>query len=323
MVAPEEQESPEQQCVYATEAYLPLLLDDYYLHGALDQRRTQVAQTIVEGVIGTYRDLLRNDSDGLFSPHLPRDVALDKLEHAQVILGAPSHWKELMQFQDRPRVGEDFLENVLRIRGYHKRHLEELFAERPYQPLEAERLFDGLLHVDNAFYMHQLNAIVINAGILQEPLFSPDREPEVQYGRLGVVVAHELSHAFDRTGTHFDRLGSVVDPAWMDGAAFERDTHYLVDLYTRHSYLRNLNDGQRTLDENIADQYGLHVAWRALLRAKPDASFERFRLAFAQVYCDAVDRGVERKLAQRASHSINSVRVNAGLSTFSCPLRVH
>lgn len=318
MVAPDEQESIEQQCVYATEAYLPLLLDDYYLHGALDQRRTQKAQDLVENVLATYRNILKNDSDALFSPHLPKDVALAKLEHTQIILGAPSHWQEVLQFQDRPQVGKDFLENILRIRAYHKHHLEKLFAEHPYQLLEAEQLFDGLLHVDNAFYMHQLNAIIINAGILQEPLFSPDEELEVQYGRLGMTVAHELSHSFDRVGTHFDMRGSVVNPAWMNREAFERDTHYLVDLYTRPSYLRNLNDGQRTLDENIADQYGLHVAWRALLQVKPTASFERFRLAFAQTYCDSVDKNTERKMAQKATHSINSVRVNAGLSTFPC-----
>jgi len=318
MVSSGDKDSAEQQCVYATEAYLPLLLDDYYLHGALDQQRSQKAKQLVDNIMETYQELLANRSTTLFSPHLPREIARDKLSHTQVILGAPTHWKELLQFPDRPVMGGDFLENVMSVRKYHKQHLGGLFADHPYQVIEADLLFDGLLHVDNAFYMHQLNAIIINAGILQEPLFSPEDEMEVQYGRLGVTIAHELSHAIDRVGTHFDFRGSVVNPSWMDREAFDRDTHYLVDLYTRFSYLRNLNDGQRTLDENIADQYGLHVAWRSLLRVKPSASFERFRLAFAQMYCDVVEKSVERKFAQRATHSINSVRVNAGLSTFPC-----
>lgn len=318
MVAPENPESTEQQCVYATEAYLPLLLDDYYLHGALDKKRTQSASELVETIIETYQTILQNDSSTLFSPHLPRDIAVEKLLNMQVIVGAPAHWQELLQYPDRPIIGSVFLENILQVRRYHRRYLETLFVKHPYQLLEADLLFDGLLHIDNAFYVHQLNTVIINAGILQEPLFSPDDPIEVQYGRLGVVVAHEISHSLDRIGTNFDKQGSIVFPPWMNKELFDRDTHFIVDLYTRQSYLRNFNDGQMTLDENIADQYGLHVAWRALLVQKPDASFETFRLAFAQTYCDAVSRDAEKRMAQKSTHSINSVRVNAGFSTFPC-----
>jgi len=318
MVASDSEESPEQQCVYATEAYIPILLDDYYLHAALDKPKIDAATVLADNIVETFQRILRNESSTLFSPHLPRAAAIEKLSHMQIILGAPAHWKELLQFQDKPIIGHSFIENVLQVRRYHKHYLEKMFAENPYVILEAGLLFDGLLHSDNAFYVHQLNTVIINAGILQEPLFSPYDAIEVQYGRLGVAIAHEISHSLDRVGTHFDRQGSIVEPPWMDREAFDRDTHYIISLYTRYSYLRNLNDGQKTLDENIADQYGLHIAWQALLSLNPEASFEQFRLAFAQTHCDALSRDTESRLAQRSAHSINSVRVNAGLATFPC-----
>jgi predicted metalloendopeptidase len=325
MVATElsNQTSVEQQCVYATEAYLPILLDEYYLHRQLGEDKLLAARFLVQNLTQTYIALLEVDQgDSFFSKHMPRQMAAKKLRNLQVVLGAPAHWKELLQFTDRPAVSANsFIENTLRIRRYHHQHVEKLFADSHYAPLDIDRLFDGLLSVDNAFYMHQLNAVVINAGLLQAPFFSKDYSLTSQYARLGVVVAHEISHALDRIGIHFDETGSVVSPPWMSVDAFREDAEPLIQLYTRRSYRQNWNDGEKTFNENLADQYGLHIAWKALKNIQPSASFAEFRLAYSQIYCDVVEKQTERIYSQKASHSINSVRVEAGLATFPCTVR--
>jgi putative endopeptidase len=181
----------------------------------------------------------------------------------------------------------------------------------------------------NAYYSPSLNEIVFPAGILQPPFFDLTMDNAVNYGGIGVVIGHEMTHGYDDQGRKFDGDGNLNDwwtPA--DAKAFEDRSQKLVDEFNAYEVLPGVHvNGELTLGENLADLGGATIAYEALERAlAKDPSKrkiidgftpeQRFFLSFAQVYRMNVRDAEARRLVTVDPHAPNKFRPNGTLRNY-------
>ncbi len=180
-------------------------------------------------------------------------------------------------------------------------------------------------HVVNAYYHPLLNEIVFPAGILQPPFFYADADDAVNYGAIGAVIGHEITHGFDDQGSHFDAAGQLRD--WWteaDRTEFVRRAQVLVDQFEEYAVVDDLHvNGRLTLGENIADFGGLKIAYDALreaLAGKPAAAIDglspeqRFFLSWATVWRTSYTDEYLHLIVKTDPHSPARARVNGPLS---------
>ena len=192
----------------------------------------------------------------------------------------------------------------------------------------------------NAYYQAAENDINFPAGILQPPFFDKDQDDAVNFGGIGVVIGHELTHGFDDQGSKFDGDGNFKN--WWtqaDREEFEKRTGCLADEYSSFVAVDDLHiNGRLTLGENTADNGGIRIALRALHNAMlADARNpakqtkdgftpeQRFFIGFAQVWCSNRTSEAARLLVKTDSHSPGEFRVKGTLQNnedfakaFSC-----
>lgn len=181
----------------------------------------------------------------------------------------------------------------------------------------------------NAYYNPAQNDINFPAGILQPPFFDPGIDKAVNFGSIGVVIGHEMTHGFDDEGSKFDATGNVRD--WWtkeDKAAFDKRTQCEVDEYGNFEPVPGTKlNGKLTLGENTADNGGLRVAYAALhseIDGTPAASKkidgfspdQRFFLGYAQVWCENSREQFERMMAKVNPHSPGRFRTNGAVQNF-------
>ncbi|MBT9331339.1 M13 family metallopeptidase [Paracidobacterium acidisoli] len=182
----------------------------------------------------------------------------------------------------------------------------------------------------NAYYDPSLNDINFPAGILQPPFYDASKDPAVNFGGIGVVIGHEMTHGFDDEGSQYDGQGNVKN--WWtpdDRKAFDQRTDCEVTEYGSFEPVsgQKLN-GKLTLGENTADNGGLHIAWQALLSTlaqdgknvhqKIDGYTEaqRFFISFAQVWCENRTDQASRVAARVDPHSPGRFRANGSVQNF-------
>jgi len=182
-------------------------------------------------------------------------------------------------------------------------------------------------HVVNAYYHPLRNEIVFPAGILQPPFFRLDADDAVNYGAIGSVIGHEITHGFDDQGSRFDAHGNLRD--WWtadDRQEFESRASVVVEQYNGYEVEDGLNvNGELTLGENIADLGGLRIAYEALRTASDgrDESEEgltydqRFYLSFATIWRQNYTDEYLRLLVNADPHSPNDTRCNGPLSNLA------
>jgi predicted metalloendopeptidase len=193
----------------------------------------------------------------------------------------------------------------------------------------------------NAYYNPPNNEIVFPAGILQPPFFNKNADDAVNFGGIGLVIGHELTHGFDDQGSKFDPKGNLNN--WWTEAdlkAFEERTGCVADEYSNFVSVKDPVNGdvhlkgRLTLGENTADNGGARIAYNALestLKGKPEKKIDgftpeqRFFLGFAEVWCQNANDANLRVLAQTDPHSPGEFRVNGTVSNmpefqkaFSC-----
>ena len=181
-------------------------------------------------------------------------------------------------------------------------------------------------HIVNAYYHPLLNEIVFPAGILQPPFFDPDADDAVNYGGIGTVIGHEITHGFDDAGSRFDADGGLRD--WWtepDRAEFERRAQVLVDQFEAFEVADGAHvNGRLTLGENIADLGGVAIAFDALREViGKDAPAidgftpeQRFFLAYATIWRMNYTDEYARMLVAVDPHSPARDRTNGPLANF-------
>jgi len=182
----------------------------------------------------------------------------------------------------------------------------------------------------NAYYNSSLNDINFPAGILQPPFFDYSKDAAVNFGAIGVVIGHEMTHGFDDQGSKFDPQGNVKD--WWttnDKKEFEARTDCEVKEYGNFEPVPGQKlDGKLTLGENTADNGGVRIAYQALMstlaeeRKNPDEKIDgftpqqRFFIAYGQLWCENTTDQASRVRAKVDPHSPGRFRVNGAVQNF-------
>ena len=245
-----------------------------------------------------------------------RREALAKLATIRAKVGYPERGRT---YDDLVVQREDLVGNVMRARRFQTQY----WLARIGQKVDRGEWFGGP-QVVNAFYNPNQNEIVFPAGILQPPFFDAAADDAANYGGIGVVIGHEIRHAFDDEGSRYDEVGNLRN--WwtaQDRAAFEKKTHGMVAQYDAFSALPGYQvNGQLTLGENVADNAGLAVAvksYRASLGAAPAPVLDGFTgeqrlfIAFAQIWKDKVRDAARIERLKTDPHAPGQFRANGAV----------
>ena len=246
--------------------------------------------------------------------------AREKLDAFTVKIGYPDKWKDYSTLNVDPELS--YLDNLCAASAWYVAdNLSKV--GKPTDPTE----WGMTPQTVNAYYNPTTNEICFPAGILQPPFFNPDADDAVNYGAIGVVIGHEMTHGFDDQGSLFDKDGNMNN--WWtaeDRAAFVEKTHVLVDQFNEIEIVPGLKaNGELTLGENIADHGGVSVAWTALHNAlgenvpAPIDGFtaeQRFFLGYARVWAQNITDEEKARLTKLDVHSLGNNRVNMTLRNF-------
>ena len=247
-----------------------------------------------------------------------KQAALEKLATFYVKIGFPDKWKEMDELTIDPKLS--FYENAMNCRLYWNNWRNEKTAGKPVDKDEWHMTPQTV----NAYYNPTTNEICFPAGILQGPFFDMEADDAFNYGAIGVVIGHEMTHGFDDQGRHYDKEGNMTDwwtPA--DGEAFTKRADSYADFFSSKEALPGLNcNGRLTLGENLADHGGLMVAYNAFLKATAEHPLaivdgltpeQRFFIAYAGVWAQNQTDEDVRRLTKNDPHSIGMWRVNGAL----------
>ena len=247
-----------------------------------------------------------------------KKAALDKLDAFYVKIGYPNKWKDMSGLTIDPKLS--YYENVQNCRKFWN---EWDINYRAGKPVDKDEWFMTPQTV-NAYYNPTTNEICFPAGILQRPFFDPEADDAFNYGAIGVVIGHEMTHGFDDQGRNYDKNGNMID--WWtasDAENFNKRAQVCVDFFSAIKVLPDLNaNGKLTLGENIADHGGLQVSYNAYKNATKDASLkeidgltadQRFFLAYAGVWAANITEEEIRNRTKSDPHSLGEWRVNGAL----------
>lgn len=242
--------------------------------------------------------------------------ALEKLSAIYVKVGYPDQWRDYSSLDIKK---DSYWANVLRSNVFE---YDYMLAKNGKPVDKTEWMMTP--QTVNAYYNPTTNEICFPAGILQYPFFDMKADDAFNYGAIGVVIGHEMTHGFDNHGRQYDKDGNLRD--WWtaeDAKKFEERTQVLVDWFDKIEVLPGLHaNGKLTLGENIADYGGLQVAFQAFHNAVKDAPLgvvdgftpeQRFYLAYAGVWAANIRDEEIRLRTQTDEHSLGRWRVNATL----------
>ena len=239
-----------------------------------------------------------------------RDKAITKLNVIKPYIGYP---EQLPDRYAEKIVDEDksLLENTINLLQVESRHAWSKWN----QPVDIKE-WGMPAHMVNAYYNPQKNLIVFPAAILQAPFYSLEQSSSANYGGIGAVIAHEISHAFDSNGAAFDENGSLNN--WWtkeDYAAFEQRTQQVIDQFEgQESYGAKIN-GKLTVSENIADLGGIAAALQAA-QSEADFSAEEFFTNFARIWRMKARPEFMQMMASVDVHAPGHLRTNVQLPNF-------
>ncbi|MCX5469397.1 M13 family metallopeptidase [Acinetobacter nematophilus] len=242
--------------------------------------------------------------------------AQKKLASFAVKIGYPNKWRDYSALEIK---NNDLIGNVLRSREFeHQYALNKLG-----KPVDRDE-WGMTPQTINAYYNASLNEIVFPAAILQPPFFDMDADDAVNYGAIGAIIGHEISHGFDDQGSQFDELGNMKN--WWtadDHRKFKEKTSALVAQYNAYEPVKGYHvNGELTLGENIADNSGLAIAYKAYqlsLNGKPAPVLDnltgeqRFYIGWAQAWRSKITDAMQVEFLKRDPHSPDKVRGNATL----------
>lgn len=244
--------------------------------------------------------------------------ALEKLNAFYVKIGYPDKWIDMAELDIDP--AKSYYENVMECNRFWTKWNVDTKAGKP---VDRDEWFMYPQTV-NAYYNPTTNEICFPAGILQPPFFDPEADDAFNYGAIGVVIGHEMTHGFDDSGRHYDKDGNMKD-WWTESDAknFTARADKYADFFSAIKVLPDLNaNGRLTLGENLADHGGLQVAFYAYKNATKNAPLktidgftpdQRFFLAYAGVWAANITDEAIRNYTKSDPHSLGEWRVNGAL----------
>lgn len=293
------------------ERYFPQSSKDYMI-GLVENLRTALGKHIIN------LDWMSDDT---------KLNAIKKLNAITVKIGYPDKWKDYTTLEIDPNLS--YYENMHNVSMWHQKDLLSRWG-KPVDKTEWGMTPQTI----NAYYNPMANEIVFPAGILQAPFFDPQASDAENYGGIGVVIGHEMTHGFDDQGRNFDAEGNMTD--WWtaeDAARFNEKTGKLIEQFNAVEVLPGLHaNGAYTLGENIADQGGLRVSMTAFrdsqkkkgVDIKSDAAKidgftpeQVFYMNYGNIWAGNIRDEEIRSLTNGDVHSLGCNRVNVSLKNIT------
>ena len=242
-----------------------------------------------------------------------KKVAHEKLDAFYVKVGYPNKWKDYSDLE----IGDSYLLNMLAVGEWE---IKDMIRTKFNKPVDRDEWYMTPQTV-NAYYNPTTNEICFPAGILQPPFFDMQADDAFNYGAIGVVIGHEMTHGFDDQGSKYDKNGNLV--TWWseeDTKQFEERIQVMRAFHDSIEVLPGLHaNGSLTLGENMADHGGLMVAFQAFKNATKDAPLpvidgftpeQRFFLAYANVWGQNIRDEEIQKRVKSDPHQLGMWRVN-------------
>ncbi len=314
-----------KRCVLATDGAIGQALGKSYVRDYFPPEAKAAADRMVKNLVAALRDDLKTLP---WMSDATRKKAVEKLAAFRPKIGYPDVWRDYSSLTiDRG----PYVRNVQRAAEFEfRRQLAKVG-----RPVDREDWQMTPPEV-NAYYDAQLNEIVFPAGILQPPFFDPKADDAVNYGAMGAVIGHELTHGFDDEGRKFDARGNMSD--WWtaeDAKNYEARAKCVESQFDAYTFEGQNVNGKLVLGESIADLGGLsiaHRAYRGTLAGKPEpapidglSADQRFYLAWARVWSANVRPELSKLLMNTNPHPLPEFRANGAPSNlpafaaaFSC-----
>ncbi|MEO8194704.1 MAG: M13 family metallopeptidase [Gemmatimonadales bacterium] len=304
-----------KRCTRSTDFGLRDALGQAYV----EQNFTPSAKARALEMVHNLEGVLRDRINALpWMSETTRKQALVKLAAFTEKIGYPEKWRD---YSTLTIARGPFLNNVYAVNRYENKRDLDMIGK------PVDRTQWGMTPPTvNAYYNPSMNEIVFPAGILQPPFFSATADDAVNYGGMGSVIGHEMSHGFDDQGAQYDPQGNLKN-WWTDAdlAAFKQRTGLVTTQFDEYMVLDTMHvQGKLTLGENIADLGGLNIAYAALqksMQGKPRPApidgftpEQRFFLAWAQIWRQNITPQNQRQRIMTDPHSPGRWRTNGPLS---------
>jgi putative endopeptidase len=305
----------DKRCARATDAGLRDALGQAYVARYFTPEAKQRALEMVRNLESVFRDRLQTLG---WMTDTTKVQATAKLAAFTNKIGYPDKWRDYSTLAIKPG---HFLSNQVAVREYERRRT----LARIGRPLDRTE-WGMTPPTVNAYYNPSMNEIVFPAGIMQPPFFDPKADDAVNYGGMGAVIGHEMTHGFDDQGSQFDAQGNLRN--WWgasDLEKFKRGTGLVSSQFDAYTVLDSLHvNGKLTLGENLADLGGLSIAYAALEKALAEKGRpplidgftpeQRFFLAWAQIWRQNITPEAQRVRINTDPHSPGRWRTNGPLS---------
>jgi putative endopeptidase len=304
-----------KRCVQSSDQALGEAIGPMYVRRQFPPEAKARAVTMVQNLIAALHDDLQTLS---WMSETTRQRATAKLEAFMRKIGYPDKWRDYSALKiDRA----SYAGNIDRASTFEaQRNLAKI--ARPVDRAEWNMTPPTV----NAYYNPSMNEIVFPAGILQWPFFDPQADDAINYGGIGVVIGHEMTHGFDDSGAKFDPQGNLKN-WWTDDdlQKFKARAQCIIDQFDSYEVQPGLHEkGKLVTGESIADLGGLAIAYAAFQKSMqgkprpPDidgfSPEQRFFLGYAQIWAQNVRPEMERQLVVTDSHPLGRFRVNGPLS---------
>ena len=305
----------DKRCTRATDAGLRDALGQAYVAQYFTPQAKARALEMVRNLESVFHDRLQTLG---WMTDTTKVQATAKLAAFTNKIGYPDKWRDYSTLTIK---SGHFLENQIAVRQYERRRTLSKIG----QPVDRTE-WGMTPPTVNAYYNPSMNEIVFPAGIMQPPFFDPNADDAVNYGGMGAVIGHEMTHGFDDQGAQFDPQGNLRN--WWsssDLAKFKTGTGLVASQFDSYTVLDSLHvNGKLTLGENLADLGGLSIAYAALEKAlaekgrPPDIDGftpeQRFFLAWAQIWRQNITPEAQRVRINTDPHSPGQWRANGPLS---------
>ncbi len=304
-----------KRCIAATDRALGEALGKAYVKRYFTPEAKARATAMVNNIKAAFRERLATRT---WMSDSTRKMAYAKLDAFAQKIGYPDKWKDYSALTIKP--GASYYDNSMAVAAFN--NADDI--ARINKPVDRTR-WGMTPPTVNAYYNPLMNEIVFPAGIMQPPFFDPNADDAVNYGGMGAVIGHEMSHGFDDQGAQFDAQGNLK--TWFtkaDLANFKAKTAAYADQFDTYTILDSVHvNGKLTNGENIGDLGGLTIAYAAMEKAlgnKPRTKIDgftpeqRFFLAWAQIWRSNTRPEEARLRIATDPHSPAIWRVNAPLS---------
>jgi putative endopeptidase len=305
-----------RKCYFTTEGAMDMRVSKLFTDKYLQPEARDAALEMLSEIRDQFNASLRTKT---WMDEAARTKGVEKLEKMFLEVGYPTVWppSTTQDYKEFGGVSEaSFFDNRLSTNAYMVKHTLAKMGKKVHR-----RNWGSSSAVDvNSYYNRKVNGIFIPAGILQPHFYSPSQAPARNYGSVGAICGHEMTHGFDDVGSEYDGDGNR-NGWWSAGtvAAFKERAKCIEDLFSSYELYGAHVNGKLTLGEAIADAGGVKYAWESFVkRHAPSESDKRlFFVAMGQTWCSKVARKGARESILTDEHPPEKFRVIGTLSQFA------